>query len=45
VLEVRPSRSRPEQGLVKIRTRTLNQNGEVVQEVIGNALVPRRPAA
>jgi len=45
VLEVRPSRSRPEQGLVKIRTRTLNQNGEVVQEVIGNALVPRRPAS
>jgi acyl dehydratase len=44
VLEVRPSRSRPDQGLVKIRTRTLNQNGEVVQEVVGNALVPRRPA-
>jgi hypothetical protein len=29
--------------LVKIRTRTLNQNGELVQEVIGNAMVPRRP--
>ena len=45
VLEVRPSRSRPDRGLVKIRTRTLNQNGELVQEVIGNAMVPRRPAA
>jgi acyl dehydratase len=44
ILEVRPSRSRPDRGLVKIRTRTLNQNGEMVQEVIGNAMVPRRPA-
>ena len=43
IMEVRPSRSRPDRGLVKIRTRTLNQNGEVVQEVVGNALVPRRP--
>jgi acyl dehydratase len=44
VLEVRPSRSRPDRGLVKIRTQTFNQNGDVVQEVIGNAMVPRRPA-
>jgi acyl dehydratase len=43
IMEVRPSRSRPDRGLVKIRTRTLNQNGEVVQEVVGNALVPRGP--
>jgi acyl dehydratase len=43
ILEVRPSRSRPDRGLVKIRTQTFNQNGEVVQEVIGNAMVPRRP--
>ena len=26
--KVRPSRSRPQQGLVKLRTTTLNQNGE-----------------
>ena len=45
VLEVRPSRSRPDRGLVKIRTQTFNQNGEVVQEVIGNAMVPRRLAS
>ena len=44
VLETRPSQSRPDRGLTKIRTRTLNQNGEVVQEVISNAMVPRRPA-
>jgi acyl dehydratase len=45
VLDMRPSKSRPDRGLLKIRTRTLNQNGQVVQELIANALVPRRPAA
>ncbi len=42
VLEVRPSRSRPEHGLIKVRTTTLNQNGEAVQVTIGNLVVPRR---
>jgi acyl dehydratase len=42
VMEVRPSRSRPEQGLVKMRTTTLNQNNEPVQIVVGNLVVPRR---
>jgi acyl dehydratase len=45
VLEVRPSRSRPSQGMVKMRTTTLNQNGEPVQTFVGNLLVPRRPDA
>lgn len=44
VLEVRPSRSRPEQGMVKIRTTTLNQKGEPVQVSVGNLVVPRRSA-
>ena len=44
VLEVRPSKSRPDQGLVKLRTTTLNQNGEAVQVSVGNLVVPRRPA-
>ena len=44
VLEVRPSKSRPEQGLIKVRTTTKNQNGEAVQVSIGNLVVPRRPA-
>jgi acyl dehydratase len=44
VLETRPSKSRPDRGLLKMRTRTYNQNGEMVQELIGNAMVPRRPA-
>jgi acyl dehydratase len=43
VLEVRPSKSRPEQGLVKARTTTLNQAGEAVQILVANLVVPRRP--
>jgi acyl dehydratase len=43
VLEVRPSKSRPEQGMIKLRTTTLNQNGEPVQISVGNLVVPRRP--
>jgi acyl dehydratase len=42
VLEVRPSKSRPEQGLVKLRTTTLNQRDEPVQVSVGNLVVPRR---
>ncbi len=44
VLEVRPSKSRPEQGMIKVRTTTLNQNGEAVQVSVGNLVVLRRPA-
>ena len=44
VLEVRPSKSRPDQGLIKVRTTTLNQRGETVQVSVGTLLVPRRPA-
>ncbi len=43
VLDVRPSKSRPDRGLMKMRTRTLNQHGQVVQDLVANALVPRRP--
>src|SRR3954469_4711214 len=42
VLEVRPSRSRPELGVIKIRTTTLNQKNEAVQVTVGNLMVPRR---
>src|SRR6202140_1349176 len=45
VLEVRPSKSRPGQGIIKVRTTTLNQNGEAVQIFVGNLVVPRRPAS
>jgi acyl dehydratase len=43
VLEVRASRSKPELGLIKLRTTTLNQNHEIVQISVGNLLVRRRP--
>jgi len=43
VLETHPSRSRPDQGLVKTRTTTLNQRDEPVQVLVANLLVPRRP--
>ena len=43
ILEVRPSKSRPEQGLIKVRTTTFNQDGEAVQISVGNLVVPRRP--
>jgi acyl dehydratase len=42
VIEVRPSKSRPEQGLIKLRTTTLNQNGEAVLVYVANLVVPRR---
>ena len=45
ILEVRPSRSRPEQGLVKARTTTLNGRGEPVQVLVANLIVPRRVGA
>lgn len=44
VLDVRSAKSHPDHGLIKVRTTTLNQDGEAVQISIGNLLVPRRPA-
>lgn len=45
VLEVRESKSRPQQGLLKVRVTTLNQTGETVQILVGTLLVLRRPSA
>ena len=45
VLEVRPSTSRPEQGVIKVRATTLNQNNEAVQVFVGNLIVLRRPTS
>jgi acyl dehydratase len=44
VLEVRASKSRPDQGVIKVRTTTLNQDNQPVQVSVGNLIVPRRPA-
>jgi acyl dehydratase len=45
VLAVRESKSRPQQGLVRVRNTTLNQRDEVVQVSVNTLIVPRRPAA
>src|SRR5437660_10806024 len=45
VLEVRGSKSRPGQGVIKVKMTTLNQNDEPVQVFVGNLIVPRRPAS
>jgi acyl dehydratase len=45
VLEVRPSKSRPNQGVIKVRTTTLNQNEQPVQMFVGNLIVLRRPVS
>ena len=43
ILALRPSRSRPDRGLVTLRTTTVNQNGEAVQVSTGTLVVPCRP--
>ncbi|MDR6856714.1 MaoC family dehydratase [Variovorax guangxiensis] len=45
VLEVTPSRSRPERGMVVVRSETRNQHGEVLQRLTTKLVVSRRPAA
>ena len=45
ILDVTPSRSRPERGMVTVRSETFNQRGEIVQTLTAKLVVPRRPAA
>ncbi len=45
ILEVRPSKSKPDRGMIRVRTTTLNQNDEPVMVFTGNLLVPKRAAA
>src|SRR6266700_96409 len=42
VEEVTPSRSRPDRGVVRVRSETRNQRDEVVQILMARLLVPRR---
>jgi len=42
VLEVRPSRSHPDRGIVRVRNTTRNQKEEVVQTLVTALFVPRR---
>jgi acyl dehydratase len=43
VLDVRPSRSKPDRGIVHVETRVRTQHDEVVLTFRRRALIPRRP--
>ena len=44
IVEVVPSQSRPTQGIVILRSETLNQRGEVLQKMMAKLIVQRDPA-
>ena len=41
---IRPSRSRPDRGMVTVRSETRNQRGETVQVLVSTVIAFRRPA-
>ena len=43
IVEIRPSRSKPHDGIVTLRSTMLNQNGEAVYLLTAKLLVARRP--
>jgi acyl dehydratase len=45
VVETIPSRSKPDRGMMRMRTETRNQNDEIVQILVALLVVPRRPVA
>lgn len=45
IVEIRPSRSRPDRGIVLIRNETRNQNDDIVQLFTAKVIVPTRPSA
>ena len=45
ILEITPSRSKPNQGVVKVRSTALNQHGEAVYVFTAKVLVFKRPSA
>jgi acyl dehydratase len=44
VLETRPSTTKPDRGIVRLRYTTYNQRDEAVMTMIGNQLLRRRPS-
>jgi acyl dehydratase len=42
ILEVRPSKSKPDRGIIRIRNVTTNQDNQVVQTFVASVLVRRR---
>jgi len=45
IVDIVPSRSKPNQGVVKVRSHTLNQDGEPVQVFMAKIMAYRRAAA
>jgi acyl dehydratase len=45
IVDLRPSRSRPNHGIIRLRNVTTNQRGEIVQTMLASAMVPRRTNA
>jgi acyl dehydratase len=43
ILDLRPSRSKAGYGIIRLRNVTTNQSGDIVQTMLANAMVPRRP--
>jgi acyl dehydratase len=43
ILEITPSKSRPDRGMIVMRSQTLNQKGEQVQVMTMKVIAPRRP--
>jgi acyl dehydratase len=44
ITEIRPSQSKPDRGVIRIRNVTTNQDGEIVQSFRAYVLVRRRPS-
>jgi acyl dehydratase len=45
IVHLRPSRSKPKYGIIRLRNVTRNQRGEIVQTMLASAMVPRRANA
>jgi acyl dehydratase len=45
ILDLRPSRSKPGYGIIRLRNMTTNQHGEIVQTMLTSVMVPRRTEA
>jgi len=45
VVQIQPSKSRPDRGMVTVRSETRNQHGDVLQLSTVRIVVPRKPAA
>jgi acyl dehydratase len=43
VIDIAPSRSRPDRGMVTVRSETRNQHGDVLQLFTAKLVVSRRP--